>query len=233
MDKTYEYYKPRAWAVVLPKAAPEIAMEGIEDAQDLIAYCARVSNPANQFNQETGEKLIRYLIKHKHWSPLEMVSVTLGLDTARDISHQIVRHRSFKFQEFSQRYADPEAMGDAFILREARLEDPKNRQNSISVEDEELQRDWAMLQMNVIAEAKNAYKWARNRGIAKECARVVLPEGLTKTRVFMAGDIRSWIHYLELRGANGTQKEHSELARCLADVISTVFPMTEEFVESK
>mgnify|MGYP000894671670 CR=1 FL=1 len=230
-EVTYDYYKPRAWAVVLPRAAPELAMEGIKDAQDLIAYCARVSNPANQYNQETGEKLIRYLIRHKHWSPLEMVSVTLGLDTARDISHQIVRHRSFKFQEFSQRYADPESMGDAFLIREARLGDPKNRQNSISIDDDKLQRDWAVLQMSVISEAQIAYKWAIERGIAKECARVVLPEGLTKTRVFMAGDIRSWVHYLETRTDPSTQNEHLELARCLADVISTVFPMTREFVK--
>lgn len=227
----YKYFKPKAWLVIQPAPSDEFK-EHFNDALELIAYCARVSNPANQFNNETGEKLIRYLIKHKHWSPLEMASATIGFDTTRDISHQVVRHRSFKFQEFSQRYADPNSLDDAFVLREARLQDTKNRQNSIDVDDLNLMLKWEEKQKMVIEAAQEAYTWAIKNGIAKEQARCVLPEGLTKTRVFMAGDIRSWIHYIELRSGNGTQKEHMELARVIAQAIAQIFPMVEEFVDN-
>ena len=201
----------------------------IRDVQDLVAFCARVSNPANQINKETSEKLIKYLIKHQHWSPLEMVSACLEIDTTRDIAHQIVRHRSFAFQEFSQRYAEPSEMGDQFITREARLQDTKNRQNSIELSDEsELHYDWKRKQEEVIEASKAAYEWAIENGIAKEQARVVLPEGCTKTRLYMNGSIRSWVHYIELRGANGTQKEHMEIAHACAKVISNIFPIMNE-----
>ena len=198
-----------------------------EDAQELIAYCARVSNPSNQLNSETSEKLIRYLIKHAHWSPLEMVSACLEIDTTRDIAHQIVRHRSFSFQEFSQRYADPAEFGNQFVTREARLQDFKNRQNSIETDNVELHHEWMEQQEKVIAAAKAAYDWAIDNGIAKEQARCVLPEGNTKTRLYMAGTLRSWIHYIDLRGANGTQKEHMEIAHACAKVIAKIFPLME------
>ena len=198
---------------------------GIDNIQDLIAYCARVSNPANQMNSETSEKLIRYLIKHGHWSPLEMVSACLEIETTRDIAHQIVRHRSFSFQEFSQRYANPQDMQDAFTYREPRLQDTKNRQNSIEVQDTKLEMDWGHYQKKVIETSKQAYDWAIANGIAKEQARVVLPEGLTKTRLYMNGTLRSWVHYIELRGANGTQKEHMDIAHECAKVIAKVFPL--------
>lgn len=227
----YKYAEPKAWLVVQPAPADELK-EHFNDALELIAYCARVSNPANQFNNQTGEKLVRYLIKHKHWSPLEMASATIGFDTTRDISHQVVRHRSFKFQEFSQRYADPTALDDAFVLREARLQDTKNRQNSIETDDAELAAWWEKEQLAIIENASRVYNEALQRGMAKEQARAILPEGLTKTRVFMAGDIRSWIHYIELRSANGTQKEHMELARVVAAAIAKLFPMAEEFVDN-
>lgn len=197
------------------------------NAQDLIAYCARVSNPSNQMNSETSAKLIKYLINNQHWSPLEMVNVCLEIETTRDIAHQIVRHRSFSFQEFSQRYADPKEFGDQFVRREARLQDRKNRQNSIETDDEELQKQWLIQQDQVILAADKAYNWAIENGIAKEQARVVLPEGLTKTRLYMNGTIRSWVHYIQLRGANGTQKEHMDIAHECAKVIATVFPMAE------
>ena len=197
------------------------------NAQDLIAYCARVSNPSNQMNNETSAKLIKYLINNQHWSPLEMVNVCLEIETTRDIAHQIVRHRSFSFQEFSQRYADPKEFGDQFVRREARLQDRKNRQNSIETDDEELQKQWLIQQDQVILAADKAYNWAIENGIAKEQARVVLPEGLTKTRLYMNGTIRSWVHYIQLRGANGTQKEHMDIAHECAKVIATVFPMAE------
>ena len=209
------------------KVAEDFA-EDLEDVQDLIAYCARVSNPSNQMNNETSEKLIKYLIKHAHWSPLEMVNACLEINTTRDIAHQIVRHRSFAFQEFSQRYANPEEMGDMFVHREARLQDTKNRQNSIDTEDTRLQMIWSSWQNKVMREAEEAYKWAIDNGIAKEQARVVLPEGLTKTRLYMNGTLRSWIHYIELRGANGTQKEHMEIAHACAEVIAKVFPLAKE-----
>ena len=201
------------------------ADNSLRDLQGLVAYCARVSNPANQMNSETSEKLIKYLIKHAHWSPLEMVNACLQIDTTRDIAHQIVRHRSFAFQEFSQRYADPASMGDQFVLREARLQDTKNRQNSIETDDVKLSAEWRMRQQDVIDTAKEHYNWAISNGIAKEQARVVLPEGCTKTRLYMNGTLRSWIHYIELRGANGTQKEHMEIAHACAEVIAEIFPL--------
>jgi len=213
----------------------EFSDDGVVNAQELIAFCARVSNPSNQMNKETSEKLIKYLIKHAHWSPLEMVSACLEIDTTRDIAHQIVRHRSFSFQEFSQRYANPEEMGDQFVIREARLQDEKNRQNSIDLDPESdgqkiLQGTWKNKQQQVIDAAKEAYDWAIANGIAKEQARAVLPEGCTKTRLYMNGTLRSWVHYIELRGANGTQKEHMEIAHACAKVIAEIFPLAKELV---
>ena len=209
---------------------------GIEDAQELIAYCARVSNPANQINSDTSEKLIRYLIRHQHWSPLEMVSACCEITTTRDIARQILRHRSFAFQEFSQRYADPVSeLG--FQRRDARLQDTANRQNSIALDltdavQRELAREWQQKQDSVIHAAGDAYRWAVTNGIAKEQARAVLPEGLTESRLYMHGTLRSWIHFIELRSANGTQQEHQAVARTCAAVIATVFPMAAEFVDS-
>jgi thymidylate synthase (FAD) len=214
------------------KPAADYEEEGIDDVQELIAYCARVSNPSNQMNTETSEKLIRYLVKHAHWSPLEMVSACLEIETTRDIAHQIVRHRSFSFQEFSQRYANP-VEDLAFASREARLQDTKNRQNSIELdlendeEDQKLDQMWRAKQDAVIMAADKAYRWAIDNGIAKEQARVVLPEGLTKTRLYMNGTLRSWVHYIELRSAHGTQKEHMEIAKECAKVISEIFPLAE------
>jgi thymidylate synthase (FAD) len=199
------------------------------DCQELIAYCARVSNPSNQMNTETSEKLIKYLIKHAHWSPLEMVSACLEINTTRDIAHQIVRHRSFSFQEFSQRYADPKEFGEQFVLREARLQDHKNRQNSIGIDTEsDLHYEWESKQQKVIDLAKETYEWAIKAGIAKEQARVVLPEGNTKTRLYMNGTLRSWIHYIDLRSAHGTQKEHELVAKACAKVISEIFPLAKQ-----
>jgi len=208
----------------------EFKAEGLNDAQELIAFCARVSNPSNQMNKETSEKLIKYLIKHAHWSPLEMVSACLEIDTTRDIAHQVVRHRSFSFQEFSQRYANPEDMGNMFELSEARLQDEKNRQNSIETDDVLLQTHWEQQQKRIIDLSKEVYDWALERGIAKEQARKVLPEGLAKTRLYMNGTLRSWVHYIELRGANGTQKEHMEIAHACAKVIAEIFPLAKELV---
>lgn len=225
-----KYYEPKAYLVVEPGPAPEFK-DKFHNALELIAYCARVSNPANQFNTETGEKLIRRLIEWKHWSPLEMASATIGIETTRDIARQILRHRSFSFQEFSQRYADPTALDNSFVLREARLQDPKNRQNSIVCEDQELQRQWAIKQLEVINTARSAYEWAINNKIAKEQARSVLPEGNTVSHLYMNGTLRSWVHYVELRSANGTQKEHMEVARAVAEAIAKIFPMVEEFVD--
>lgn len=202
---------------------------GLESAQDLIAYCARVSNPANQMNTETSEKLIRYLIKHKHWSPLEMASATMEVETTRDIARQLLRHRSFSFQEFSQRYADPtKEMDDAFVLREARLQDKTNRQNSVETNDSRLQMLWSAQQNKVITAAKEAYQWAIDNGIAKEQARSVLPEGNTKSTLYVNGTLRSWVHYIELRSANGTQKEHMELAIECGKAIAEIFPLVKE-----
>jgi thymidylate synthase (FAD) len=201
----------------------------IPDLQDLVAFCARVSNPSNQFNTETSERLIRYLIKHQHWSPLEMVSACLEITTTRDIARQILRHRSFSFQEFSQRYADP-VKDLNFVHREARLQDTKNRQNSITTDDEILHNHWQTKQQQVIDAARHAYDWAIRNGIAKEQARVVLPEGLMESRLYMNGTLRSWIHYIELRSANGTQQEHVEVARACAAAIVQIFPMSSEFI---
>jgi len=209
--------------------SPEILAQGLEDAQDLIAFCARVSNPSNQFNTGTSEKLINYLVKHKHWSPLEMVSVCLEIETTRDIARQMLRHRSFSFQEFSQRYADP-TKDLNFVHREARLQDTANRQNSIETDDDDLQQQWRRWQNNVITEARMAYNWAIENGIAKEQARAVLPEGLIESRLYMNGTLRSWIHYIELRSSNGTQKEHMEIARACAEVISKAVPMINNFI---
>ena len=201
-----------------------LSKEGIKDALGLVAYCARVSNPSNQLNSETNEKLVKYLIKHQHWSPLEMVSACLEINTTRDIAHQIVRHRSFSFQEFSQRYANPTEMGDMFEYSEARLQDTKNRQNSIETDSTEVQILWEESQRQVIELANKEYKKAIKMGIAKEVARKILPEGLTKTRIYMNGTLRSWVHYIDLRSANGTQKEHMEIAKACAEVISKIFP---------
>jgi thymidylate synthase (FAD) len=208
------------------------------DVQELISYCARVSNPANQQSHKTSEKLIRYLCKHKHWSPLEMASACIEVETTRDIAHQIVRHRSFSFQEFSQRYAEPSAMGEAFTKRECRLQDTENRQNSIEIESDpslvenqqylDLITEWNRRQQGVIETSRKAYQWAIDNGIAKEQARAVLPEGLTKTRLYMNGTLRSWVHYIDLRSANGTQKEHMEVAQKCAIEIAKIFPLMEK-----
>jgi thymidylate synthase (FAD) len=209
-------------------------MRFAENMTELIAFCARVSNPSNQGNKETSEKLIRYLVKNQHWSPLEMVSMCLEIETTRDIARQMLRHRSFSFQEFSQRYADPTKDLD-FVLREARLQDPKNRQNSVELNgtlgQALLSDEWMVKQKELIVHAKEVYEWAIEKGIAKEQARAVLPEGNTVSRLYMNGTIRSWIHYIQLRAANGTQKEHRDIALACAKVIATVFPMATEFVE--
>lgn len=232
----------KAKLVNYSQPSKEMINEGIEDAQDLIAFCARVSNPSNQYNTETSEKLLNYLAKHKHWSPFEMVSACIEVETTRDIARQFLRHRSFSFQEFSQRYANPQDMDNSFAIREARLQDPKNRQNSIELDlkdmgkggnktqQECLAESWYNKQRDVIKVAKEAYDWAIENGIAKEQARAVLPEGNTVSRLYANGTIRSWIHYIELRSSNGTQKEHMELAREIAKVITDVFPLAESYV---
>lgn len=208
------------------KPTEEVSDEGISDAQELVAFCARVSNPSNQLNTETSEKLITYLIKNAHWSPLEMVSACLEIETTRDIARQMLRHRSFSFQEFSQRYANP-VEDLEFVTREARMQDPKNRQNSIDTDNSEIVNEWISKQNEVIDAATNAYNWAIDSGIAKEQARSVLPEGNTVSRLYMNGTLRSWIHYIELRAGNGTQKEHMEIAKACAEVIHNIFPMGE------
>ena len=199
---------------------------GVDDAQELIAYCARVSNPGNQNNKETSEKLVKYLIKNRHWSPLEMVNACIEIETTRDIARQILRHRSFSFQEFSQRYADP-TKDLSFETRDARLQDPKNRQNSIelSEEDRRLNEDFRMKQMSLWKQAQETYEWAIKKGIAKEQARAVLPEGMTVSRLYMNGTLRSWVHYIDLRSANGTQKEHQDIAIACAHEIAKIFPL--------
>ena len=202
---------------------------GLIDVQELVAFCARVSNPANQLNNDTSERLIKYLIKHQHWSPLEMVSACLEITTTRDIARQILRHRSFSFQEFSQRYADP-TQDLNFVTREARLQDTTNRQNSVPVLDTALQNDWFRAQQRVIYAARREYEWAISNGIAKEQARAVLPEGLIESRLYMNGTLRSWIHFIELRSANGTQREHQLVAQACAQVIATIFPMASDLV---
>jgi thymidylate synthase (FAD) len=210
--------------------------EGLVDAQDLIAFCARVSNPSNQFNSGTSEKLIKYLINHKHWSPLEMVSACMEITTTRDIARQILRHRSFSFQEFSQRYADP-TKDLGFVIREARLQDPVNRQNSITLDmknDEHrfIAAGWETVQNELIKKAQDAYAWAISKGIAKEQARAVLPEGMMESRIYMNGTLRSWVHFIELRSSNGTQKEHQEVALECARVIAEIFPLAETLVQN-
>ena len=205
----------------------ELASQGIVNAQELVAYCARVSNPGNQTNTETSEKLIRYLIKHQHWSPLEMVSACLEIETTRDIARQILRHRSFSFQEFSQRYAVADL---GFEFKEARLQDTKNRQNSIEIDDTRLQLNWETQQDYVVAAAQKTYRWALDHGIAKEQARAVLPEGLTVSRLYMQGTLRSWLHYIELRSGPETQKEHRAVAQDCATALETIFPMVTEFL---
>lgn len=213
----------------------EFDQHGITDAQELIAFCARVSNPANQLNTETSERLIRYLIRHQHWSPLEMVSACLEIETTRDIARQILRHRSFSFQEFSQRYADP-TEDLSFVIRDARLQDSTNRQNSQALDftdpdQRELARIWMEKQQEVIRAARDAYTWAVSNGIAREQARAVLPEGNTVSRLYMNGTLRSWIHYIELRSANGTQLEHQDVARACAEVIAGIFPMGTDLID--
>ena len=208
----------------------EPGIMGLENIQDLVAYCARVSNPSNQANTKTTTKLLGYLIKHKHWSPFEMASACIEVETTRDIARQLLRHRSFSFQEFSQRYADIRDLDDNFVVREARLQDLKNRQNSVDNEDAALEDEWANKQMAVIETSKMAYNWAIENGIAKEQARAVLPEGNTVSKLYVNGTIRSWIHYIELRSSNGTQKEHMELARAIGEAISAIYPMTKEFI---
>jgi thymidylate synthase (FAD) len=215
----------------------EFADLGIDNAQELIAYCARVSNPSNQLNTETSEKLIRYLVKHAHWSPLEMVSACVEITTTRDIARQILRHRSFAFQEFSQRYADP-TKDLNFVIREARLQDTKNRQNSVELDmadsgQRELARLWEEKQQDVIRAAREAYTWAVTNGIAKEQARAVLPEGNTESRVYMNGTLRSWVHFIELRAGNGTQKEHQLVAVACAKAIAAIFPMSESLINKE
>lgn len=212
----------------------EFLEDGIEDVQDLVAYCARVSNPSNQNNPETSAKLLNYLAKHKHWSPFEMASACLEIETTRDIARQILRHRSFSFQEFSQRYANP-VTDLEFETRNARLQDEKNRQNSIELDPVNeaqmiLQLEWEEKQEAVIEAAKDAYRWAIANGIAKEQARAVLPEGNTVSRMYMNGTIRSWIHYVELRGANGTQQEHMDIAHAIAEVIAEIFPSAKDYI---
>jgi thymidylate synthase (FAD) len=210
----------------------ELVEQGIVNAQELVAYCARVSNPANQTNTETSEKLIRYLIKHQHWSPLEMVSACLEIETTRDIARQILRHRSFSFQEFSQRYAVADL---GFELKETRLQDTKNRQNSISLSgltltEQNLMEQWRNKQEQLIRDAEYAYDWALANGIAKEQARAVLPEGLTVSRLYMSGSLRSWLHYIELRSGPETQKEHRQVAVACARSLESIFPMITEFL---
>lgn len=206
--------------VTLKSISQPINIEGVNSAEEFIAYCARVSNPANQVNNETADKLIRYLIRNQHWSPFEMVHMTLEIETTRDIGRQILRHRSFAFQEFSQRYAE----ATQFTTREARLQDKKNRQNSIKTDDEFLQEEWQQRQDDLLIDAEAAYRWALDNGIAKEQARAVLPEGLTVTNMYMAGSLRSWIHYCDLRSANGTQLEHQEVAIAALDIMKEQFP---------
>jgi thymidylate synthase (FAD) len=219
------------------KPTRELVSDGLYDVQDLVAFCARVSNPANQYNTETSEKLIKYLIKHQHWSPLEMVSACIEIETTRDIARQILRHRSFSFQEFSQRYADPTQDLD-FVIREARLQDTKNRQNSVELdlqndEQRQIAYQWQNLQRDLINKTREVYSWAVAKGIAKEQARAVLPEGLTVSRLYMNGTLRSWIHYIMLRASNGTQKEHADIALACAEVIAEIFPMTKDLVNEQ
>lgn len=216
------------------KPSKELVSEGLYDVQELIAFCARVSNPSNQLNTETSEKLIKYLVKHQHWSPLEMVSACLEITTTRDIARQILRHRSFSFQEFSQRYADP-TKDLEFVIREARFQDEKNRQNSVELDmsDEKqklLSYEWERAQKRVLFAVQKEYEWALKNGIAKEQARAILPEGLTGSRMYMNGSLRSWVHFIQVRSGNGTQKEHMLIAKEVAKVISEIFPLAEQYI---
>ena len=209
---------------------------GLDDVQDVIAYCAKVSNPQFQTNFETSERLLTYLIENQHWSPFEMATATMEVETTRDIARQMLRHRSFAFQEFSQRYKEVDALGDSFVIREARYQHPKNRQDSVELDltrpyDRDIDREWRLHQETVIKAAKQAYDWALANGIAKEQARVVLPEGNTVSRLYMQGSIRSWIHYIELLSANGTQKEHMLIAREIGKAIAEIFPMAEQITQ--
>ena len=211
----------------------EFKEEGMEDVQDLISFCARVSNPSNQMNMETTEKLLNYLAKHKHWSPFEMANATMEIETTRDIARQILRHRSFAFQEFSQRYADVRDMDDSIVIRKARLQDTKNRQNSVITDDVALHTTWEVHQRAVWQRAMEAYNWAIENGIAKEQARAVLPEGNTPSRLYMQGSIRSWIHFIELRSGNGTQREHMEVAKACAEAIVKIFPLVTNYISKE
>lgn len=209
---------------------------GLDDVQDIIAYCAKVSNPQFQTEFETSERLLNYLIKHQHWSPFEMASATMEIETTRDIARQILRHRSFSFQEFSQRYKEVDALGESFVIREARYQHPTNRQDSVNLDlsreyDKDINREWRLQQEKVIKTAKEAYDWALENGIAKEQARAVLPEGNTVSRLYMQGSIRSWIHYIELRSANGTQKEHMLIAKEIGKAIAEIFPMAKNSIK--
>lgn len=207
-------------------------IEGLDSIYDLVSFCARVSNPSNQMNTDTAEKLIGYLLKYKHFSPFEVANCVVEVEAPRDIARQLLRHRSFSFQEFSQRYADVSALGDSFILREARKQDTKNRQNSIVTDDTNLQSEWELRQKQILSSVKEHYEWAIQNGIAKECARVILPEGLTMSRLYVNGTIRSWLHYIEVRTEEGvTQQEHVELARLIASVIAEAFPQITNFVK--
>lgn len=207
-------------------------VEGIEDAKDLLAFCARISNPSNQFNMDTADKLVSYLLKYKHFSPFEMVNCVVEVECPRDIARQLLRHRSFAFQEFSQRYADVAALGDSFVIRECRMQDTKNRQNSVKTDNQELMLEWNVKQQEILNLVEEYYNWAIVNGIAKECARVILPEGLTMSRLYVNGTIRSWLHYVEVRTEEGvTQQEHVELARLIAKVIAEAFPQITNFVK--
>jgi len=225
--------KPKMQVKLISYTQPtqELKELGVTNCQELLAYCAKVSNPQNQMNLETSARLINYLIRHKHWSVFGMADATLEIITTRDIARQILRHTSFQFQEFSQRYADPAQMGNMFEIREARLQDLKNRQNSITTDDEHLQEQWEAVQQDVIDLAKEAYDWAITNGIAKEQARAVLPEGNTISKLYMKGSIRSWIHYCSLRSGNGTQLEHAEIAKAAADVLCTIIPAFKSFCD--
>lgn len=219
------------------KPVDDLDIEGLEDMQDLIAYCAKVSNPQFQNKFDTSDRLLSYLAEHSHWSPFEMVSATMEIETTRDIARQILRHRSFSFQEFSQRYKEVDALGEAFVIREARLQHPTNRQDSIELNfdrpyERDLDREWRLKQQNAIKAAKDAYDWALKNGIAKEVARAVLPEGNTVSRMYMQGTIRSWIHYIQLRSGNGTQKEHMAIAVEVAKAITNIFPLANKFISN-
>lgn len=221
-------------AKLISQSAP-VELPDDSSLQDIIAHCARVSNPANQNTDAPSDKLIQYLVKHQHWSPFEMVNVVMEIETTRDIARQLLRHRSFTFQEFSQRYADVNGMENPFVLREARLQDPKNRQNSIKPENGEsyLIVDWEQKQRELLNVVKQTYNWALRNGIAKEQARAILPEGLTKSRLYVNGTVRSWIHYIHLRSAHGTQKEHQDLARECACELYKVFPLIRDFIHEE